>query len=45
MVVYVNQTLQARTLLSAPGTAAVVVNAALIAPNVINVIPQTFFTR
>jgi hypothetical protein len=43
-IVYVNQNLQARTVLSAAGT-AVYMNAALIAPNVINVIPQTIFVR
>jgi type II secretory pathway pseudopilin PulG len=44
MVVYVNQSLISRTVLSAVGT-PIVMNAALIAPNVVNVIPQTFFTR
>jgi hypothetical protein len=44
MVVYVNQSLQARTLLTSAGT-PVVINAALIAPSVINVIPQTVFVR
>jgi hypothetical protein len=41
MVVYVDRSLQARTVLSAPGT-PVVFNAALICPSVINVIPQQF---
>jgi hypothetical protein len=44
MVVYVDRKLQARTLLSGVGT-PVVFNAALIAPNVVNVIPQQFTTR
>jgi hypothetical protein len=44
MVVYVSQTLQSRTLLTAVGTPAVV-NAALIAPSVVNVIPTTVFVR
>jgi type II secretory pathway pseudopilin PulG len=44
IVVYVNQSLQARTLLQANGQPQVV-NAALIAPNVVNVIPQTIFAR
>lgn len=44
MVVYVNQNLQARTVLNNNGTPAYL-NAALIAPNVINVIPQTIFVR
>ena len=41
MVVYVDRTLQARTVLSAAGT-PVVLNAALISPYVVNVIPQQF---
>lgn len=44
MVVQVNSTLRARTLLAATGTGVglpVVVNAALIAPHVVNVIPRT----
>jgi type II secretory pathway pseudopilin PulG len=45
MVVYVNQSLQARTLLSGTGGTPAHVNAALIAPNVVNVIPQTIFIR
>jgi type II secretory pathway pseudopilin PulG len=44
MVVYVNQDLQAKTLLQ-PGGQPWVRNAALIAPNVINVIPKTIFVR
>jgi type II secretory pathway pseudopilin PulG len=44
MVVYVNQSLQSRTLLTAAGT-PFTINAALIAPSVVNVIPQTIFTR
>ena len=44
MVVTVNQNLQAKTILHANGT-PVHLNAALIAPNVVNVIPQTIFVR
>ena len=44
MTVYVNRTLEARTLLDANGN-PVVLNAALICPYVVNVIPQTFFVR
>jgi type II secretory pathway pseudopilin PulG len=44
MVVYVNQSLQARTSLTAAGVPAHT-NAALIAPSVVNVIPQTIFVR
>ena len=44
MTVYVNRTLDAKTLLDANGN-PVVLNAALICPNVVNVIPQTFFVR
>ncbi len=44
MVVYVNQSLQSRTPLTATGT-PLYLNAALIAPNVVNVIPQTIFAR
>ena len=44
MVVYVNQNLQSRGRSSRRGQPAYV-NAALIAPNVINVIPQTIFIR
>jgi hypothetical protein len=44
MVVTVDRTLESKTLLSAVGT-PVVINAALIAPNVINVIPQQFTVR
>ena len=43
MIVYVDSTLQARTLLSTGGI-PVFLNAALISPFVINVIPQTFNT-
>jgi hypothetical protein len=41
MVVYVDRSLSARTVLSSPGN-PVVFNAALICPSVINVIPQQF---
>ena len=44
VVVYVNQSLQARTLLETNGQPHVL-NAALIAPNVVNVIPQSIFAR
>jgi hypothetical protein len=44
MVVYVNQSLQSRTPLAAAGQPAVI-NAALICPYVVNVIPRTIFTR
>jgi type II secretory pathway pseudopilin PulG len=44
MVVYVDSTLQARTLLSSGGAPAVL-NAALISPYVVNVIPQTVTSR
>jgi Prokaryotic N-terminal methylation motif len=44
MVVYVDRSLEARTVLTAVGTPAVY-NAALIAPSVVNVIPQQFSTR
>jgi type II secretory pathway pseudopilin PulG len=44
MTVYINQDLQARTVLNAGGT-PYYLNAALIAPNVVNVIPQTIFVR
>ncbi len=44
MVVYVDRTLQARTPLTAGGIPATV-NAALISPYVVNVIPQTIFTH
>lgn len=43
MVVYVDRTLQARTVLTANGPMPL--NAALICPAVVNVIPQTIFTR
>ena len=42
MFVYVNSSLQARTVLT-PAGVPVVLNAALISPNVVNVIPQTIF--
>ncbi len=45
MVVYVNQKLQAKTLLSGTAGVPVYQNAALICPYVVNVIPQTFFVR
>jgi len=44
MTVYVNRPLDAKTLLDSNGN-PVVLNAALICPNVVNVIPQTFFVR
>lgn len=44
VVVFVNQSLVARTVLNANGT-PLHYNAALIAPNVVNVIPQTIFLR
>jgi type II secretory pathway pseudopilin PulG len=44
MVVYVDRTLQARTPLTAGGS-PVTLNAALISPYVVNVIPQTIFTN
>lgn len=44
MTVYVNRTLDAKTLLDNSGN-PVVLNAALICPNIVNVIPQTFFVR
>jgi len=44
MTVYVNQKLEAKTLLDANGN-PIIQNAALICPNVVNVIPQTFFVR
>jgi len=50
MTVYVNRPLDAKTLLGGPGSTVgqgnpVVMNAALICPYVVNVIPQTFFVR
>ncbi len=47
MVVYVNRKLEARTLLQTSGgkVSPVYRNAVLICPNVVNVIPQTFFIR
>jgi hypothetical protein len=44
MVVYVDRSLQARTLLNAPGS-PVYYNAALISPYVVNVIPQQFTVK
>ncbi len=44
MVVFVNQNLVSRTVLN-PAAPPVYMNAALIAPNVVNVIPQTIFVR
>jgi hypothetical protein len=44
MVVYVDRSLQARTPLTAGGN-PVMLNAALISPYVVNVIPQTIFTH
>jgi type II secretory pathway pseudopilin PulG len=44
MTVYVNRPLDAKTLLNGSGN-PVVLNAALICPYVVNVIPQTFFVR
>ena len=44
MTVYVNRPLDAKTLLDGNGN-PVVLNAALICPYVVNVIPQTFFVR
>ena len=44
MTVYVNRPLEAKTLLDGNGN-PVVLNAALICPYVVNVIPQTFFVR
>jgi hypothetical protein len=44
MVVYVDRKLEARTLLDGSGQ-PVVLNAALICPSVVNVIPYTFFVR
>jgi len=44
MIVFVDRTLQARTPLDAGGK-PVTLNAALIAPSVVNVIPQTIFTH
>ncbi len=45
MSVYVNRPLDARTLLNGTTGIPVVMNAALICPYVVNVIPQTFFVR
>jgi hypothetical protein len=44
MVVYVNRSLQCRTVLTLEGTPATI-NAALISPYIVNVIPRTIFTR
>ncbi len=44
MTVYVNQSLVSRTVLQGNGQ-PLFLNAALIAPNVVNVIPQTIFSR
>ena len=44
MVVFVDRSLQCRTALSAPGT-PLVLNAALISPYVVNVIPQQFTVK
>ena len=46
MVVYVNRKLEARTLLANTNNGhPVYMNAVLICPNIVNVIPQTFFIR
>lgn len=45
MVVYVNKSLDARTLLDVGTGNPVFQNAVLVCPNVVNVIPQTFFVR
>jgi type II secretory pathway pseudopilin PulG len=45
MTVYVNRTLDAKTLLNSSTGNPAVLNAALICPYVVNVIPQTFFVR
>ncbi|MGP0068123.1 MAG: hypothetical protein ACLQGP_31565 [Isosphaeraceae bacterium] len=45
MTVYVSQSLISRTVLSVSTGQPAYLNAALIAPNVVNVIPQTIFTR
>ena len=45
MTVYVNRPLDAKTLLNPSSGNPVVLNAALICPYVVNVIPQTFFVR
>jgi len=50
MTVYVNRPLDAKTLLGGTGSSVglgnpVVMNAALICPYIVNVIPQTFFVR
>ena len=45
MVVYVNRKLEARTLLDTSTGNPVYMNAVLVCPYVVNVIPQTFFVR
>ena len=45
MVVYVNRKLEARTLLNPTTGNPVYMNAVLVCPYVVNVIPQTFFVR
>ncbi len=45
MVVYVNRKLEARTLLDPTTNQPVYMNAVLVCPSVVNVIPQTFFIR
>ncbi len=45
MTVYVNRPLEAKTLLNVSNGSPAVLNAALISPYVVNVIPQTFFVR
>jgi type II secretory pathway pseudopilin PulG len=46
MVVYVNRKLEAKTLLQSDGYGTPVFqNAVLVCPNVVNVVPQTFFVR
>ena len=45
MVVYVNRKLEARTLLNPATGNPVYMNAVLVCPHVVNVIPQTFFVR
>jgi hypothetical protein len=44
MVVYVNRSLEAKTALDSNGN-PLTQNAALVCPNVVNVVPQTFFVR
>ena len=45
MVVYVNRKLEARTLMNPTTGNPVYMNAVLVCPYVVNVIPQTFFVR